>query len=430
MNYDEVLEFMFNSLPMYQRIGEAAYKADLITTEKLDEYFKQPHQAFKTVHVAGTNGKGSVSHSIASIFQEARYKTGLYTSPHLIDYRERIRVNGEMISKEFVTAFINENIKLFTDLKPSFFEMSVALAFEYFRFCKVDVAIIEVGMGGRLDSTNIIKPELSIITNIGFDHTQFLGNTLDKIAIEKAGIIKQNIPIVIGETQAETTDVFINKAKEKNSKIIFADQNKNQIYKQVEFSLTGSYQKKNLQTIISSIKTLKEIGFTLNNKDIIEGLKNVVLNTGFRGRWEITGQNPLTICDTGHNKEGLIYTIKQLQGLNKAKIRFVLGFVNDKNVEDVFTLFPKNAEYYFTKASVPRAMDENLLKEIAEKFKLIGNAYPNVMSAYKQALADADTKDVIFIGGSTFVVADYLGDNEKDLTTKYTKEALRTQRKN
>ncbi len=413
MSYDEVLEFMFNSLPMYQRIGEAAYKADLITTEKLDEHFKQPHRAFKTVHVAGTNGKGSVSHSIASVFQEAGYKTGLYTSPHLIDYRERIRVNGEMISKEFVTDFINENIELFIELKPSFFEMSVALAFEYFRFCKVDVAIIEVGMGGRLDSTNIITPELSIITNIGFDHTQFLGNTLDKIANEKAGIIKQNIPLVIGETQAETTDVFIDKAKEKNSKIIFADQNKIETNNEFEFALTGDYQKKNLQTIISSIKTLKEIGFKINNKDIIVGLKNIVLNTGFRGRWEITEQNPLTICDTGHNKEGLIYTIKQLKELNKSKIRFVLGFVNDKNVEDVVTLFPKNAEYYFAKASVPRAMDENLLKEIAEKFQLKGNSYPSVMLAYKQALADADTEDVIFIGGSTFVVADYLGEIKK-----------------
>ncbi|MDD4150424.1 MAG: bifunctional folylpolyglutamate synthase/dihydrofolate synthase [Bacteroidales bacterium] len=416
MNYDEVLEFMFNSLPMYQRIGKAAYKADLITTEKLDEHFRHPHRSFKTIHVAGTNGKGSVSHSIASVFQEAGYKTGLYTSPHLIDYRERIRVNGEMITKEFVIDFINESTELFKELEPSFFEMSVALAFEYFKFCKVDVAIIEVGMGGRLDSTNIITPELSIITNIGFDHTQFLGNSLDKIAIEKAGIIKRSIPVIIGETQAETSNAFINIAKEKKSKIIFADQNKNKINNKIEFGLTGSYQKKNLQTIISAIETLNEIGFTITNDNIIKGLKNVILNTGFRGRWEITGHNPLTICDTGHNKEGLTYTIKQLKELNKIKIRFVLGFVNDKNVEDVFTLFPKDAEYYFTKASVPRAMDENLLKETAEPFNLKGNSYPNVMSAYQQALADSSAGDVIFIGGSTFVVADYLEGMEKQLT--------------
>ncbi len=407
MTYQEVIDFMYNSLPMYQRIGKAAYKADLETTEILDKHFSHPHKSFKTIHIAGTNGKGSVSHSIASVLQEAGYKTGLYTSPHLIDYRERIRVNGEMISKDFVCDFINDNLDFFKELTPSFFEMSVALTFEYFKYSNVDVAVIEVGMGGRLDSTNIISPELTVITNIGFDHTQFLGNTLDKIAGEKAGIIKENIPVIIGETQTETKNVFQNIATEKKSTIIFADQSiTNTDY---DFGLKGPYQKKNLKTILTSINELKESGFNISNQNAIEGLKNVVLNTGFRGRWEIISQKPLTICDTGHNKEGLSYTINQLKELNSKILRIVLGFVNDKNVEDVLALFPKDAEYYFTKSSVLRAMDEKQVHEIATtKHNLKGNIYPDVSSAYKQALEDSSDEDLIFIGGSTFVVADLL----------------------
>jgi len=407
MTYEEVIDFMYNSLPMYQRIGKAAYKADLETTEKLDEHFSHPHKSFKTIHIAGTNGKGSVSHSIASVLQEAGYKTGLYTSPHLIDYRERIRVNGEMISKDFVCDFINNNLDFLKKLTPSFFEMSVALAFEYFKYSNVDVAVIEVGMGGRLDSTNIISPELTVITNIGFDHTQFLGNTLDKIAIEKAGIIKPNIPLIVGETQTETQTVFKNIATEKKSPIIFADQsNTNTDY---DFGLKGPYQKKNLKTILTSLESLSNSDFNINKSNISDGLKNVVKNTGFRGRWEIISQKPLTICDTGHNKEGLTYTINQLKELNSKTLRIVLGFVNDKNIEDVLSLFPKDAEYYFTKSSVPRAMDEKQVHKIATtQHNLKGNTYPDVMSAYKQALADSSDEDLIFIGGSTFVVGDLL----------------------
>ncbi|MBN2892163.1 MAG: bifunctional folylpolyglutamate synthase/dihydrofolate synthase [Bacteroidales bacterium] len=410
MTYQEVLEFMFNSLPMYQRIGQAAYKADLKTTELLDEHFKHPHQSFKCIHVAGTNGKGSVSHSLASILQEAGYKTGLYTSPHLIDYRERVRVDGVMITEEFVTDFINNNYDIIRDLKPSFFEMSVALAFEYFKNCKVDVAVIEVGMGGRLDSTNIISPELSIITNIGLDHTQFLGDTLDKIAREKAGIIKPKVPVVIGETQEETSQEFNKIASVNNAEIIFADQSELNI--EYDFALKGPYQAKNLATIISSIKILQQKNFNIPEKHIISGLKNVITNTGFRGRWEIINKKPLTICDTGHNKEGLTYSINELLNLNSknGQIRFIIGFVNDKNVEEVLKLFPKNAFYYFTKSSVPRAMDEKILKEIAQKNNIRGESYPDVISAYQQAYTDSKQNDIIFIGGSTFVVGDFLNE--------------------
>lgn len=411
MTYEEVLDYMYNSLPMYQRVGKAAYKSDLKTTLELDKHFGHSHKSFKSIHVAGTNGKGSVSHSIASVLQEAGYKTGLYTSPHLLDYRERIRVNGETISEEFVTEFINSSFELFNQLKPSFFEMSVALAFEYFKYTKVDIAVIEVGMGGRLDSTNIISPELSIITNIGFDHTQFLGDTLNKIAIEKAGIIKPLIPVVIGETQKETSPVFKKIAEKNKSEIIFADQTG--INTNFDFGLKGPYQYKNLPAILSGIQILQKNGFNIKSEAIKAGLKNVVANTGIRGRWEITNQKPLTICDTGHNKEGLSYTIRELIKLKKTKIRFVLGFVNDKNVDDVLSLFPKDAEYYFTKASVPRAMDENLLKGKAENQNILGSSFPDVKTACEEAINDSSSDDIIFIGGSTFVVADFLSETKK-----------------
>ncbi len=406
MTYEEVIDFMYNSLPMYQRIGKAAYKADLQTTQAIDRHFEHPHRNFKSIHVAGTNGKGSVSHSIASVLQEAGYKTGLYTSPHLIDYRERIRVNGEMISKEFVTGFIENNLDFFREITPSFFEMSVALAFEYFKYCEVDIAIIEVGMGGRLDSTNIITPELSVITNIGFDHTQFLGDTLEKIAGEKAGIIKKDIPVIIGETQSKTKEVFAQKAKEIQAQILFAeDIISNTNY---EFELKGPYQEKNLKTILASIKIIQENGFNIEQEHIKKGLQSIVSNTDFRGRWETINKNPLCICDTGHNKEGLSYTIPKLLELKAEKLRIVLGFVDDKNVESVLELFPKEAEYYFTKSSVPRALDEKIVYDIAKKHKLIGRTFSDVMSAYNQAMTDSSPEDVIFVGGSTFVVADLL----------------------
>lgn len=424
MNYEQVLNFIYNSLPMYQRVGKAAYKANLDNTISLDNYFGNPHRKFKTIHVAGTNGKGSVSHSIASVLQEAGYKTGLYTSPHLIDYRERIRINGEMISKGFVCDFINSNKEIIEELTPSFFEMSVAMAFDYFRKENIDVAVIEVGLGGRLDSTNIITPDLSVITNIGLDHTQFLGNTVEKIAVEKAGIIKPNTPIIIGETQEKIKQIFIDKAKENNSEIIFAD-NSYQILKadnkdytiksesgirEIEFDLLGKYQQKNLPTILASSDKLIELGYNISKDNITAGLRSVVSNTHLRGRWEILKKEPFVVCDTGHNTEGLTHTIEQIKSHSSSKLHIVLGFVNDKNVEDVLALFPTDAEYYFTQASVPRAMDKDLLIEIAKKLELKGKSYPDVLTAYNEALKNADNNDLIFIGGSTFVVGDLLGE--------------------
>ena len=428
MNYQEVIEFMFNSLPMYQRVGAAAYKANLDNTLAFDKITGSPHKKYKTIHIAGTNGKGSVSHSLASILQEAGYKTGLYTSPHLTDYRERIRVNGKKIEESFITEFINSHKNFIKNVKPSFFEMSVALAFKYFELQQVEVAVIEVGMGGRLDSTNIILPELSVITNIGLDHTQFLGNSLAEIAGEKAGIIKQNIPVVIGERQKETEEVFLKKAKEKNSKISFASDNyackilnSNLKYSSFEvekktsdksytlnFNLSGKYQEKNLATILETVDNLRNQGFCISDENLKQGLENLIKNTGFHGRWETLSTEPLTICDTGHNKEGLSYTIEQLLSLEFKKLRFVLGFVNDKNVDEVLKLFPKNAEYYFCKAQIPRALDEKILLEKANLVSINGKSFENVSSAYHADKKDADKNDVIFIGGSTFVVADLL----------------------
>ncbi|MBR5983147.1 MAG: bifunctional folylpolyglutamate synthase/dihydrofolate synthase [Bacteroidales bacterium] len=424
MNYQEAIDFMFSSLPMYQRVGKAAYKANLDNTLALDEHFGHPHRTFKTIHVAGTNGKGSVSHSLAAILQSAGYKTGLYTSPHLVDYRERIRVNGEMISKDYVCDFINQNQEIIGSLKPSFFEMSVALAFNYFRDMKVDVAVIEVGMGGRLDSTNIITPELSVITNISFDHTQFLGNTLPLIAGEKAGIIKHNIPVVIGETHPETKPVFKAKAKEQESPITFADKEikvekikvaDNHKYAEylingtenLNFDLFGEYQTKNLATILEAAKQLKKQGFAISDENISEALQNVKRLTGLHGRWEILAESPLTICDTGHNVDGLSYVTAQLKAIKCPKLHIVLGFVNDKDVEHVMPLFPKDAQYYFTQAEIPRAMPAEQVKAFGEKFGLTGKTYENVPSAYESAKKNASSNDAIFIGGSTFIVGDY-----------------------
>ena len=424
MNYQEAIDFMFNSLPMYQRVGKAAYKANLDNTLALDEYFGHPHKSFKTIHVAGTNGKGSVSHSLAAILQQAGYKTGLYTSPHLVDYRERIRANGEMISKDYVCNFINDNQYIIGKLKPSFFEMSVALAFKYFADMKVDVAVIEVGMGGRLDSTNIITPELSVITNISFDHTQFLGNTLPLIAGEKAGIIKHKIPVVIGETHNETKNVFETRAKELESPIVFADKEIKvekikvaESYrfaeylidstKTINFDLFGEYQTKNLATILQATKELQKRGFRISEQNINDALANVKSLTGLHGRWEILSDSPLTICDTGHNYDGLSYVTSQLKALNCEKLHIVLGFVNDKDVEHVLPLFPKNAQYYFTQAEIPRAMSAEQVKAYGDTFGLTGEIYANVPLAYESAKKNASKNDSIFIGGSTFIVGDY-----------------------
>jgi dihydrofolate synthase / folylpolyglutamate synthase len=427
MNYEQTLEFLFSQLPAYHRIGKAAYKNDLHNTIVLDNYFGNPHLKFKTIHVAGTNGKGSVSHMVASILQEAGYKTGLYTSPHLKDFRERIKINGTMIPEYEIVTFVTNHKEIIDTIKPSFFEMTVAMAFNYFAACSVDVAVIEVGLGGRLDSTNIIKPVLSVITNIGHDHMDLLGNTFEKIASEKAGIIKNEVPVVISETQPETKEVFISKTFETGSAISFADERYScNLYKtdnqagERRYLLTdiktgkrtegisilgGDYQEKNLKSVFCACENLKEI-FNISDNNIVSGIRNVVKNTGLEGRWQILSHDPLTICDTGHNKEGLEYVLNQLHKIEKSKLHMVIGFVSDKDIKSVLPLFPQDATYYFTKASVPRALNEEILKAEAANYGLSGNSFPDVKTAINSARRNAKKSDVIFIGGSTFIVAE------------------------
>lgn len=429
MNYNETINWMFNKLPMYQRIGAAAYKADLNSTIKILDYLNNPQDNFKSVHIAGTNGKGSVSHSLASVFQEAGYKTGLYTSPHLRDFRERIRINGNMIPENNVVEFIDKHKNKLEELELSFFEMTVAMAFDYFKNENVDIAIIEVGMGGRLDSTNIIKPELSIITNISLDHVKFLGDSEDKIAVEKAGIIKKMIPVVIGETQIKTKDVFIEKAKAENSEIFFADKifqceritendildyqsfniykNNKEYINELKFPLLGNYQNKNLKTIICAIDILKNT-FSINENHIKNGLFNVIKNTSLMGRWQIIQKKPLVIADTGHNVAGITEIINQLSEINYSKLHFVLSVVNDKDIDSILQLLPKNAEYYFCKADIPRGLDVNILAEKARSSGLKGNCYNSVNEAYTTACANAKDEDLVFVGGSNFTVAEII----------------------
>ena len=429
MNYQETLDWLFSQLPMYQRIGQAAYKANLDNTLELDSYFKNPHTYFKTIHVAGTNGKGSVSHMLASVLQASGYKVGLYTSPHLKDFRERIKINGQMIPEIDVIDFVTKHKKKFELVQPSFFEMTVALAFDYFRKNSIDIAVVEVGMGGRLDSTNIINPDLSVITNIGFDHTVFLGDTLYKIAGEKAGIIKAGVPVVIGETQPETEPVFRKVASEKKSRIEFADSNFEVDYSMLTFDnkqlfnvfrnsfltypeltidLMGAYQRKNIVTVLQSIEILKEIDYNLRTENIYNGLENVVKNTGLLGRWQILSNHPLTICDTGHNFEGISYVIEQIRNTPHKNLHFVFGVVEDKNIDKILEILPKDATYYFTQASIPRALNHEILKQKAQKANLNGNSFPTVQLAIENAKKNAEFNDLIFIGGSTFVVADEL----------------------
>jgi dihydrofolate synthase / folylpolyglutamate synthase len=429
MTYQQTLDFLFSQLPAYHRIGKAAYKSDLKNSILLDNYFGNSHVNYPTIHVAGTNGKGSVSHMIASVLQEAGYKTGLYTSPHLKDFRERIKVNGEKIPESAVVTFVSEHSKIIETVNPSFFEMTVAMAFRYFSECNVDVAVIEVGLGGRLDSTNIISPVLSVITNIGHDHMELLGDTLEKIALEKAGIIKRQTPVLISETQKETENVFIDRARECDSPILFADKTFSCIlgdtdsigYKR-HYSMTelltnhqsegslflgGDYQSKNLQAVFTAFKILKDV-FNVSAENISSGISKVILNTGLFGRWQILSKEPLTICDTGHNREGLEYVLEQIKRLPKSALHIILGFVNDKDLASVLPLFPKDAVYYFTKASVPRALNEMILKADAEKYGLSGQSFSDVLSALDCARNNAGQSDVIFIGGSTFVVAEVL----------------------
>ena len=408
MTYKETIEYLFNSTPVFEHVGASAYKPGLQTTEILDAHYGHPHKNFKTIHIAGTNGKGSVSHSLASILQEAGYKVGLYTSPHLIDFRERIRVNGIPVSEEYVIRFVEDfkhlNSKRIHPLSPSFFELTTALAFKYFAEEKIDIAVIEVGLGGRLDCTNIITPILSVITNISFDHTQFLGNTLAQIASEKAGIIKHQVPVVIGETTKETRPVFENKAKEMDAPIFFAEEIDRSECNQYEFELKGSYQKKNLRTILCATKRLPFI----HPEHIQKGLTNVCKNTGLMGRWQTLSTNPLIICDTGHNVGGWKYLAPQISSVPCDRLHIVFGMVDDKDIRNVLSMLPKNAVYYFTQANNHRAIPAQQVGELAKEYGLSGNTYPTVAQAYEEAKSSASENDFIFIGGSSYIVADLL----------------------
>jgi dihydrofolate synthase/folylpolyglutamate synthase len=390
---------------MYQRVGKAAYKEDLSNTIKLLDYLKNPHHSFKTIHVAGTNGKGSTSHMLASVLHEAGFKVGLYTSPHLKDFRERIKVNGRMIAKPTVSAFVKKNKRFFEANELSFFEMTVGLAFNFFKKETVDIAIIEVGMGGRLDSTNVITPEVSVITNIGLDHTQFLGNTISKIAREKAGIIKPNIPVVIGETVPESKLVFNKIAKKNDAPISFAENYDGTKY---QTDLLGDYQELNKKTVLSTLNVLKKQGWQISEKAIEIGLKNTVQNTGILGRWQVLQNSPKVICDTAHNPDGLKLTLNQLRNEEYLNLHIVLGTVDDKDLSAILSLFPTNANYYFCKPDIPRGLNAKTLENKALPFGLLGEVYLSVRMAYKNALNSANENDVIFIGGSTFTVAEVL----------------------
>ena len=403
MNYKDTLRWMFQQLPMYQNKGRSAFKKDLNNTLKLSKHLNNPHLKFKSIHVGGTNGKGSTSHMLASVLQEAGYRVGLYTSPHLKDFRERIKINGSVVGKQFVIGFIKRNKTFLEANNLSFFEMTVGMAFDYFAKQNIDIAIIEVGLGGRLDSTNIITPKLSIITNIGLDHTQFLGDTLSKIAAEKAGIIKPNIPVVIGETHNETKSVFMKKAESTLSEIYFADQD---ITSVIKSDLKGIYQKHNIKTVIQSVEVLKSMGFNISDLQLSNGLLNVVSNTALLGRWQILGNLPKIICDVAHNKDGLTYVMQQLLSETYTKLHIVFGIVKDKDLDIIIPLLPKEAIYYFCKPNVQRGLEEKQLQAIFAKHQLIGKSYCSVNEALKNANFNAIKSDLIFVGGSTFVVAE------------------------
>lgn len=403
MTYRQTLDYLFSKLPMYQRKGSAAYKADIGNIVEACKILKNPHKEFKSIHIAGTNGKGSTAHMLASILQESGYKVGLYTSPHLKDFRERIKINGEKISENSVIKFVEQHKIAFENISMSFFEYTVAIAFDFFSKENVDIAIIETGLGGRLDSTNIINPELSIITNIGLDHTNLLGNTIEKIATEKAGIIKPNISAIIGRKQKETQQIFKDTAKEKNSKLIYAEQ-------QITYSsdLKGKYQKENINTTVTAVQLLSENGWGIKQNSIRNGLLNTVNNTGLLGRWQILQEKPLIICDTGHNEDGIKKITKQLNTTVYKNLHIVFGTVNDKKLASILPLLPNTAKYYFCQADIARAMEAHKLKQEANKYKLKGDAFTSVEKALNQAKKSAHEEDLIFVGGSTFVVAEVL----------------------
>lgn len=408
MDYQKTLKYLYEQVPMFQRVGGAAYKEGLDNTLTLDAHFGHPHHSFRTIHVAGTNGKGSVSHTLAAVLQSAGYKTGLYTSPHLVDFRERIRINGTPISKDYVVSFVEHERSFFEPLCPSFFELATAMAFKYFADEQVDVAVIEVGLGGRLDCTNIITPDLSIITNISFDHVQFLGNTLAKIAVEKAGIIKKGIPVVIGETTPETKPVFMAKATEVGAPIYFAEENNREDYPGVEYELKGIYQEKNKRTLFTALPLLNEAGYHIDEENVREGFAHVVELTGLMGRWQKLHDHPTLVCDTGHNVGGITYVVEQLRQQSCNQLRIVIGMVNDKDISGVLALLPKEAIYYFTQASVNRALPAKQLLHLATEAGLKGKAYASVKNAVKAAMKESLPEDFIFVGGSNFIVADLL----------------------
>ena len=423
MNYSETLNYIYDRLPLFQIVGASAYKEGIESMQAFDDYLGNPHRSFPTIHIGGTNGKGSTAHTIASVLQASGYKTGLFTSPHLKDFRERIRVDGIPVSEEFVVEFVEKHKAMFDIIFPSFFEVNVAMAFEYFRQERVDVAVIEVGLGGRLDSTNIITPRLSVITNISFDHIDILGNTLAAIAKEKAGIIKPGIPVVIGEAEGEIRRIFEETATEKGSPIFFAESLSSE-YLGVErindipvqsfciegnilrTPLLGIYQKKNMLTAWYAVKIMQSIGFNLTKDSIQEGFLRVVELTGLQGRWQKLQDNPTVICDTGHNVAGISYVVEQLKNTPHKTLHIVIGMVNDKDIDHILPLLPKEALYYFTRASIPRALPEDILKDKAEKFGLHGKSYPSVPEAFEAAKENAATDDLVFVGGSTFVVAE------------------------
>ncbi len=401
MTYNETLDWMFARLPMFQQKGKSAYKDKLDNILAFAAHLHHPEKKFKSIHVGGTNGKGSSSHMLASVLQEAGYKTGLYTSPHLKDFRERIRIDGKPVNKKFVVDFIQRNLSFLEEHQLSFFEMTVGMAFDYFAREKVDMAIIEVGLGGRLDATNIITPEVALITNIGLDHVDMLGDTLPKIAFEKAGIIKKNIPIVISEYQRDTAETFEGVANAKNARLIYAER---AVQKKFKTSLLGNYQSKNLAGVVTVLKELE--GFELREEHIVNGLLNVARNTGLKGRWQILGTEPKVVCDTAHNSEGLAIVLQQISQEHYARLHIVLGFVKDKNLGTILPLFPKNADYYFCRPDIPRGLDVEILQQEAKVFGMNGKQYASVAKAYNAALQNAETVDFVFIGGSTFTVAE------------------------
>ena len=428
MTYPETLDYLFSQIPVFQREGASAYKPGLKNIRQLDDWCGNPHRKYASVHVGGTNGKGSVSHLTASILQESGYKVGLYTSPHLKDFRERIRVNGNPIPEERVVSFTENYIKTISkDIEPSFFELTTEMAFTWFAEEGVDVAVIEVGLGGRLDSTNIIHPDATVITNISFDHVALLGDTLDKIAFEKAGIIKEQVPVVIGHADGSVRKVFEDRAKELSAPVRQAEkefriehriadggseltvcEDSTKIYKPIFCALGGLYQKENAATVLTLVETLQEIGYKIREDDVYQGFANVIKNTNLRGRWETIGENPRMICDTGHNEAGIRFVTEQLALTPHDQLHFIIGMVSDKDVNSVLKLLPKEAIYYFTKAAIPRALSEKSLAELAKSYSLQGNSYPAVSLALEAAKRNCRPNDLIFVGGSNFIVAEVL----------------------